>query len=1022
MLARVGTAISKTCGTNFAAVSEGAAATTTQGTERTSATAGKFSASKVLDEDNDTYWTLNDGATSGQITIDLGQRRVFDLVSIQEYIPLGQRIVQTKVEYSNDGTSWQTFAETTTVGYRRLVVDSPVAAQYVRVTVTNTSECDGVPILSSIGVYKTSADMERKGGIKIPGEAVYVDDRDSMFNYTGSWAEYNSNDGKGSTHKGSGTANNSVTFTFAGSQFYVMGIVDPGHGPVEVTVDGKELGTFNTYAGTRKTEQVLYASPGLSYGAHTVTLTVKTGDPKTYFDFDGVYYVGGENRILEFSKSAYPVREGDEAVVTVRRAGGSQGDISFRVIDLPGSAVSGQHYNVVNELITLHEGETEATVHARTIQGDAANLQFYLQIAEVTGGALLGDPTTAEIRILDATGKITLEPDGETFTEQDPFLMPSVVGQTNKLEAEHMVLDSTGAAANKYIRIQIDASASGGKKVGWFEPNDKAYLHYYAPKAGVYTMTLRYESGRSAGSLNTVNWRGDTVEDYAGEIPGTMSGGSLTYGEESFDFTVTRPGYGVIEFYADSHASPNIDWFTFRLDSVPSTPTVTVSASGYYEGERTSAAVTAIKADGPEAVDTLDCADCTEAGNDGKITGLNPASAYQYKLVSEDGNSWRDIPETPGATVLPGLAPGSYHVRVKETETHTAGPASRTLTILAYSTSGHTYRDGVITFNQGVTGDLVISGAGVRKTYSVTYEFTNLSATLGPAATAAPVTVGHGDELTFTISPRTGYTLPTAVAVSVDGNDLDLDTDFTYSAGTMTVVIEAGRITGDVVITADGVRQMAALTGVTISGTAMEGRRLTATVGPAGATVICQWIRVDGETETDISGAAYSRYMLTEDDVGKKIKVEVIGTGGYGGTLTSGPAAVIEADPTVAVTAVSLDQTAATVAVGGTVQLIATVMPDDATNKDVQWSSNDESVAEVSANGMVTALKAGTAVITVTTVSDGRTAECEVTVAPGQQQDDPPASYVPTTPVSTTEITKNDDGTTSAAETVCRVR
>ena len=83
--------------------------------------------------------------------------------------------------------------------------------------------------------------------------------------------------------------------------------------------------------------------------------------------------------------------------------------------------------------------------------------------------------------------------------------------------------------------------------------------------------------------------------------------------------------------------------------------------------------------------------------------------------------------------------------------------------------------------------------------------------------------------------------------------------------------------------------------------------------------------------------------------------------------------------PDVPVTGVSLDRTSASLNVGGTVTLTATVSPSDATNKDVTWSSSNPSVATVE-NGVVTAVGDGTATITVTTVDGSYTATCEVTV------------------------------------------
>ncbi len=65
---------------------------------------------------------------------------------------------------------------------------------------------------------------------------------------------------------------------------------------------------------------------------------------------------------------------------------------------------------------------------------------------------------------------------------------------------------------------------------------------------------------------------------------------------------------------------------------------------------------------------------------------------------------------------------------------------------------------------------------------------------------------------------------------------------------------------------------------------------------------------------------------------------------------------------------------------GATETLSATVAPADATNKSVQFTSSDETIATVTpVQGKVTAVKAGTATITATT-SNGKTATCEVTV------------------------------------------
>lgn len=83
----------------------------------------------------------------------------------------------------------------------------------------------------------------------------------------------------------------------------------------------------------------------------------------------------------------------------------------------------------------------------------------------------------------------------------------------------------------------------------------------------------------------------------------------------------------------------------------------------------------------------------------------------------------------------------------------------------------------------------------------------------------------------------------------------------------------------------------------------------------------------------------------------------------------------------VAVTSVSLSPATASLSVGGTQQLTPTVLPSNATNKTVSYSSNNTTVATVNSSGLITAAANGTATITVTTVDGNKTSTCAVTVS-----------------------------------------
>ena len=78
-------------------------------------------------------------------------------------------------------------------------------------------------------------------------------------------------------------------------------------------------------------------------------------------------------------------------------------------------------------------------------------------------------------------------------------------------------------------------------------------------------------------------------------------------------------------------------------------------------------------------------------------------------------------------------------------------------------------------------------------------------------------------------------------------------------------------------------------------------------------------------------------------------------------------------------TGVELPETA-TVSVGDKITLVAKVLPEYASNKDVTWSSSDESIATVNSKGVVTGKKEGTVAISCTTVDGGYIANCNVNV------------------------------------------
>ncbi|MCX6309446.1 MAG: Ig-like domain-containing protein, partial [Bacteroidia bacterium] len=85
----------------------------------------------------------------------------------------------------------------------------------------------------------------------------------------------------------------------------------------------------------------------------------------------------------------------------------------------------------------------------------------------------------------------------------------------------------------------------------------------------------------------------------------------------------------------------------------------------------------------------------------------------------------------------------------------------------------------------------------------------------------------------------------------------------------------------------------------------------------------------------------------------------------------------------IPVASVSVSPTTALASVGSTIQLNASVLPDDASNKVVNWSSTDSNIATVDATGLVTGKSAGAVRITASTQDGGKTSYSDVTIQTG---------------------------------------
>lgn len=114
--------------------------------------ADAFAAVNLHDDSRATYWAADDGVTTANITVDFGKPTTFDHVVLQEHIELGQRILKFHVESEVNG-AWETVAEGTSIGWKRILRFDAVTAPRMRVVIDAARAC---PALGTLGVFNST--------------------------------------------------------------------------------------------------------------------------------------------------------------------------------------------------------------------------------------------------------------------------------------------------------------------------------------------------------------------------------------------------------------------------------------------------------------------------------------------------------------------------------------------------------------------------------------------------------------------------------------------------------------------------------------------------------------------------------------------------------------------------------------------------------------------------------------------------------------------------------------------------
>lgn len=527
-----------------------------------------FKPGNVVDGNDATYWTTNDGTTSGSLTIKWNTAKKFDVVSFEEAIQKGQHINSYKVEYkASDDAQWQTLKSGETVGSKRLVRTAPVSATQVKITVGTTN--GKVPMLSEVGVYKASEGFQLAGAAPEGMVTTSVNDATS-FTFSTGWNPQTGSQYINGQNTWSNRADANFTYEFHGTKVYLMGTTDPGHGAADVYIDNQLVETINTHAESRSTGAKIFVSGDLEDGDHTLKLVAKTN---AAIGVEAAYVINnGGVGMIELEDSAYTMNEESSLNVKIKRVGGTKGTITAKIQPNPGSAIQDDFNTELAPVVTLNDGQAEVTVKAAETRRNTnmtGDRVFSIELTEKTpDNAIIGFNSSARITIKDADGitkeklntLITQSPDEaqenlymeegwsayaealeaaravveneeateatirnayialenakkalvarEKYTETDRFKFPWKPGTSAKLEAEFATElknnNDSDSDPQWPMKIADNNDASNGKFVTDMAFKDVLKYAYHADKAGTYHVVMRYRSGSPENAKNGI--------------------------------------------------------------------------------------------------------------------------------------------------------------------------------------------------------------------------------------------------------------------------------------------------------------------------------------------------------------------------------------------------------------------------------------------------------------------------------------------------------------------------------------
>jgi Leucine-rich repeat (LRR) protein/ribosomal protein L35AE/L33A len=554
---------------------------------------------------------------------------------------------------------------------------------------------------------------------------------------------------------------------------------------------------------------------------------------------------------VQFSSATYSVGEGDGAVtITVTRVGGSDGAISVDYATSDGTAMAGEDYGASSGTLNWSHGDASDKTFTVDILDDTIfeddDETFNLTLTNATGGATIGDPSTAVVTIIDddkKPGTLQFSEAASSVYENEVLVEITVTrvgGSDGAVSVDYSSSDGTATAEDDYTAVSGTLSWSDG------DANDKTFfvtiIDDTIPEDDeTFILTLSNATGDATiGSPDTAEV---TIIDDGS--PGTLQFSEDTYSVNEADGTVTLT--------------------VTRLNGSDGAISVKCKSS---DGTATA---------GEDYTKTTETLEWDDGDTDDKIctvpiivdSDVEEDETFSMKLKNATGGATIGKPDTAVVTIIDGGLPGTVQF---SSDTYSVNEADGTVTLTVTRLNGS---DGAISVKCKSSDGTATAGEDYTKT-TETLEWDD-GDTDDKICTVPIIDDSDVEEdETFSLSLKNatgGATIgkpDTAVVTIIDGG---LPGTVQFSSDTYSVNEADGTVTLTVT-RLNGSNGAVSVDYATSDGTAMAGDDYTAVSGTlnwSDGDASDKTFTVDINDDTDVEGDETFNLTLTNATGGATI-------------------------------------------------------------------------------------------------------------------------------------------------------